>query len=70
MTAEPDLLDGLIERLERTAAELRGGDLAPERAAALVEECARIATEAAGAVERAVRAGDAVAPPAWQLALE
>jgi hypothetical protein len=56
MPAEP--LDALIDRLERTAAELRGGDLSPERAAALVEECARLAAEAGADLDRAVRAGD------------
>lgn len=68
--SEPDALDELIERLERTAAQLRDGELAPERAAALVDECARLATEAASALDRRVRAGDAAAPPAGQLALE
>jgi len=71
MTPEdPAPLDGLIDRLERTAGQLRAGELPPERAAALVEECARLAAEAAAALDRAVRAGDAPAPPAGQLALE
>ena len=39
----PEALDRIVERLERTAAELRAGDLEPERAAALVDECARLA---------------------------
>ena len=69
-SSETDPLDGLIDRLERTAAALRSGELAPERAAALVEECARLAAEASTALDRAVRAGDAPAPPAGQLALE
>ena len=64
-----DPLDELTERLERTAAELRGGDVTPERAAALVEECARLAAEAGAALDREVRAADA-AGPAGQLALE
>ena len=43
----PDpLLDELVARLESTAGELRGGELAPERAAALVDDCARLASEA------------------------
>ena len=54
----PDPLDPLIERLERAAAELRSGDLSPARAAAVVDECARLATEAGSVVDRAVRAGD------------
>ena len=36
--AEPDRLDELVERLERTAAELRAGDLSTARAAALVDD--------------------------------
>ncbi len=68
----PDALDELIDRLERTAAQLRDGELAPGRAAALVEECARLATEAASVLDRRVRAGDAVTPPGahGQLALD
>jgi len=54
----PDALDELIDRLERTAAQLRDGDLAPERAAALVDECARLASEAGSQLDRAVRAGE------------
>ena len=53
-----DPLDGLIERLERAATELRSGDLTPERAAAVVDECARLAGEAGTALDAAVRAGD------------
>jgi hypothetical protein len=62
----PEALDRIVQRLERTAAELRAGDLAPERAAALVDECARLATEAAAELDREVRASDA---PSGQLAL-
>ena len=60
-------LDELVERLERAAAELRGGELAPERAAALVEECARLAAEAGTELDRRARAGDGGLP--GQLAL-
>jgi hypothetical protein len=52
-------LDELVERLERAAGELRGGELAPERAAALVDECARLASEASAELDRRVRAADA-----------
>jgi hypothetical protein len=65
----PEALDRIVERLERTAAELRAGDLAPDRAAALVEECARLATEAGAELDREVRAADAGGGPAGQLAL-
>lgn len=56
MPADP--LDGLIERLEQTAAELRGGELTSERAAELVEACARLAAEAGSTLDHSVRASD------------
>jgi hypothetical protein len=56
--AEPDRLDELVERLERTAAELRSGALDADRAAALVEDCARAAAEAGAELDRRVRAAD------------
>ena len=62
-------LDQLTERLERAAAELRSGALAPERAAAVVDDCARLAGEASVELDRQVRAGEAD-PGAGQLALE
>jgi hypothetical protein len=52
-------LDDLVTRLERAASELRAGELAPERAAALVDECARLASEASAELDRRVRSGDA-----------
>jgi hypothetical protein len=63
-----ETLDRLTERLERAAAELRAGALAPDRAAAVVDECARLAGEASAELDRQVRAGDAD-PGAGQLAL-
>jgi len=68
--AEPDRLDALVERLERTAAALRAGDLSTERAASLVDDCARIAAEAGAELDRRVRADDAGPGVAGQLALE
>jgi hypothetical protein len=71
--AEPDRLDTLVERLERTAAELRSGQLDADRAAALVDDCARVAAEAGAELDRRVRAAESVpAHPgsAGQLALE
>jgi hypothetical protein len=64
-------LDELVARLEHAAQELRTGDLPPERAAALVDDCARIAAEAGAELDRRVRAGDgAIGTPApGQLAL-
>ena len=61
-------MDRLTERLERAAAELRSGALAPERAAAVVDECAQLAGEASVELDRQLRAGDAD-PGAGQLAL-
>ncbi|MEA2133748.1 MAG: hypothetical protein QOC68_1657 [Solirubrobacteraceae bacterium] len=65
-----DSLDTLVERLERTASELRTGDLTTERAAALVDDCARIAAEAGAELDRRVRAADAGPGLTGQLALE
>ena len=66
----PEALDRIVDRLERAAAELRSGDLAPDRAAALVDECARLAGEAGAELDRQVRAADAGTGPAGQLALD
>jgi hypothetical protein len=69
----PEALNRIVDRLERAAAELRSGDLAPERAAALVDECARLAGEAGAELDREVRAADAGAGGdrlTGQLALE
>jgi len=64
----PEALERIVERLERTAAELRAGDLSPERAATLVDECAQLAGEAGVELDREVRAADQGAP-SGQLAL-
>jgi hypothetical protein len=63
----PDALNDLAERLEVAAAQLRAGDLDPERAAALVDECARLATEAGAELDRQMRAADAGADAPDQL---
>jgi exonuclease VII small subunit len=68
-----DHLESLVERLERTAAELRAGELSTERAAALVDDCARIAAEAGAELDRRVRSADSGAGGdglTGQLALE
>ena len=62
-------LDRLTERLERAAAELRAGSLAPDRAAVVVDECARLAGEASVELDRQVRAGEADPTGSGQLAL-
>jgi hypothetical protein len=56
----PEALERIVERLERAAAELRSGDLAP----------GRLAAEAGTELDREVRAADAGPGPAGQLALE
>jgi hypothetical protein len=43
-------------RLEETSARLRSGELEPEAALALIEECARLAAEASAQVEERSRA--------------
>jgi hypothetical protein len=56
-------LDDLISRLERAAEQLRSGELTPDAAATLVEDCAGLAGEAAAELERRSRAqGTTVAP--------
>lgn len=57
-----DQLEYFTRQLEEAAARLRDGDLEPEQAARLVEECARIAGDAAGELDRRVRV--AADPPA------
>jgi hypothetical protein len=54
-----NVTDSLIElsaRLHQTADMLRAGDLEPDAALALVEECARIASEASAQVDQQARA--------------
>jgi hypothetical protein len=48
-------LDGLVERLERAAEQLRTGDLSPDAAAGLVEDCAALASQASAELERLAR---------------
>jgi hypothetical protein len=55
----PAVTDPLIElsaRLEETAQRLREGELEPEAAVALIEECARLASEASARVDERTRA--------------
>src|SRR5256885_10997553 len=52
----PDSLDDLIGRLERAAEQLRSGELSPDAAATLVEDCASLATQAAAELEQLTRA--------------
>jgi hypothetical protein len=50
-------LADLTDQLESAAAQLRGGALEIDDAAALVEECARLAGRAASELDRLARAG-------------
>ncbi len=49
-------LDELVRRLESAAQQLRSGDLSPDAAAGLVEDCAALAGEASAELERMARA--------------
>jgi hypothetical protein len=54
--APDERLDGLVAQLERAAEQLRSGELSPDAAATLVEDCAGLAGEAAAELERRARA--------------
>ena len=58
-------LDDVIARLERAAGQLRSGELSPDAAATMVEDCAMLATQAAAELEQLSRA-EASAPPPGQ----
>ncbi len=49
-------LDALVARLERAAEQLRTGELSPDAAAGLVEDCAGLASQASAELERMARA--------------
>jgi hypothetical protein len=49
-------LDELVERLDRAAEQLRSGDLSPDAAASLVEDCSALASQASAELERLARA--------------
>ena len=57
-------LDALVEKLDRAPEQLRSGDLSPDAAATLVEDCAALASQASAELERLSRvaASDAVPP--------
>jgi hypothetical protein len=54
-------LDQLIARLERAADQLRSGELSPDAAAGLVEDCAALATQASAELDRRMRQPEAPA---------
>jgi hypothetical protein len=51
-----EALDELSERLSELAGRLRAGELEPDAALALIEECARLAGEASAEVDKRMRA--------------
>ena len=51
-----DVLEELSVRLRQAAAELRSGRLEPAQTLAVIEDCARLAGEAAVQVDGSVRA--------------
>ncbi len=55
---DPSELDSVAGELEQAAQRLRSGDLDADAAAALVDECARLAARAATALEREARASE------------
>jgi hypothetical protein len=56
-------LDDLIARLERAAEQLRSGELSPDAAATMVEDCAALATQAVSELEELTRAQDSAPVP-------
>jgi exonuclease VII small subunit len=49
-------IDDLIAQLERASEQLRSGELSADAAATMVEDCAALATQASGELERQARA--------------
>lgn len=56
-------LDDVIARLERAAEQLRSGELSPDAAATMVEDCAALATQAAAELEQLTREGESAPAP-------
>jgi hypothetical protein len=63
-------LDELVQRLDRAAEQLRSGDLSPDAAAGLVEDCAALAGQAGAELERMARASAAEPLPGQDSLLE
>ena len=65
-----DHLEDLISQLERAAEQLRSGELSPDGAATMVEDCAALATRAAAELEQLaladLRSVEAFAPAPGQ----
>jgi hypothetical protein len=58
-----DQLDELIVRLQRAAEQLRSGELSPDAAAGLAEDCAALATRAASELEQLTQSEVAAPAP-------
>jgi hypothetical protein len=56
-------LDALVIRLERTAEQLRSGDVSPDAAATLVEDAASLASQASAELDRLSRVAAAEPHP-------
>ena len=56
LLAVTDALIELSERLQEAAARLRAGELEPDAALAVIEECARLASEATALIDARTRA--------------
>ena len=63
-------LDALVARLDRAADQLRTGELSPDAAASLVEDCAALAGQASAELERLARASTAEPLPGQDSLLE
>lgn len=48
-------LDELVARLDRAGEQLRSGEMTPDAAASLVEDCAALAAQASAELERLAR---------------
>ena len=62
-----DAIDGLVDELERAAAQLRDGERDAGDAAALVERCAELAARVGAELDRAGREVERAAPGQEQL---
>lgn len=56
-------MDSLIHELEKTAAQVRAGELQGEDAAEAVERCAQLATEIGSELDIHARAATSTEPP-------
>jgi exonuclease VII small subunit len=59
-------LDELVDRLERAAEQLRSGELSADAAAAMVEDCASLASQASVELERRAREAERGGAPPGQ----